>query len=326
MIQRLLLAACAVLVTTLVVSARQQTPAIPQGPDVQVSDGWYHVPSCSIAQGRQAPSMPLADALRQKMGPCPFCEPHKARPEIGEFVAAHGTAIADDVRRKAEEADAEAKRKAAEEEAGRLKRIAAAEEARKNKEAAPLVRLAETQVRALAEKAIAQAGGDATAFQREFRALVRAEAPDYNGPATIFGSGTLRITLAGPIASFERAVMDALPKGQPPARVPWSADATIFVEPQQAESPDIERVVVQRSDASRPLGSEIVIAPLSSTLAARPLQFVSGATRTLHAGQLVFPLNAFDPGAGVMVRVIAVPAGAAPINRTFTSLQLRAIQ
>ena len=312
-------------VTTLVVAA-QQAAVIPPGPAVQVSDGWYHVESCSIAQGRQAPSMPLAEALRQKTGPCPFCEPHKARPEIAEFVTAHGAAIAEDLRRQADAAEADAKRKAAEAEAERLKRIAAADDERKKKESAPLVRLAEAQVRALAEKAAAQAGGDVAAFQRAFRTLARAEAPDYNGPATIVGSGALRITVAGPVAKFERAVMETLAKGQPLARVEWSADATVFVEPQQADAPDIERVVVQRSDASRPLGSEIVIAPLASTLAARPLQFVSGATRTLHAGHLVFPLSAFEPGAGVMVRVIAVPAGAAPINRTFTSLQLRAVQ
>ena len=309
----------------LVTVAAQQS-VIPSGPAVPISDGWYHVEACPIAQGRQAPSTPIADALRQKLGPCPICEPLKTNPEVAAFVAAHGKTIADDLRRREEAAEAEAKRKAAEEEAGRLGRIAADEEARKNREAAPLVRVAEADARELAARAAADAKGDATAFQRAFRAAVRAVAPDYNGPQTVFGSGTLRIMVAGPLAKFEAAAMEAIGQAQPLARVVWSPDVTISVRPQQPESPDIERIVVQRSDASRPLGSEIVIAPLSMTLAVKPVTFASGVTRRLHAGDLVFPQSAFDPGLGVLVRVIAVPAGAAPINRLFNSLQLRAVQ
>lgn len=303
-----------------------QQAAIPPGPEVPISDGWYHVPACSIAQGRQAPSVPLADALRQSLTACPICEPHTVNPDIAAFVAAHGVTIATDLRVKKDAAVAEEKRKADEEAAARRERINAADDDRKKREAAPLVRVAEAQARTLAETAAAGAAGDPAAFQRAFRAAVRIAAPDYNGPQTIFGSGTLRITLAGPLAKFEAAAMEAVGRGQPLARVAWSPDATISVLPQQPDSPDIERVVVQRSDASRPLGSEIVIAPLSMTFAARPVQFVSGMTKRIHTGDLVFPLSAFEPGPGVMVRVIAVPAGAAPINRLFTGLQLRAVQ
>lgn len=314
---------CALLLASVI--AVQQS-AIPPGPSAPISDGWYHVPSCPIAQGRQAPSVPMAAALRQKLGPCPICEPHKADPEIAAFVAAHGPAIAEEVRRKAEEAEAEAKRKVAEAEAARLRRIADADEDRRKREAAPLVRVAEAQAREFAGTAAAEAKGDAAAFQRAFRAQVRAVAPDYNGPQTVFASGALKILLAGPLAKFEAAATERVGRGQPLTTVAWSPDVTITVQPEQPESPDIERVVVQRSDASRPLGSEIMIAPLATTLAPKALRFPSGATRTVNTGELVFPLSAFEPGLGVAVRVIVVPAGANPINRTFNSIQLRAVQ
>jgi hypothetical protein len=310
----------------MILTAALLAQAMPPGPQVPISDGWYHVATCPIAQGRKAPSVPLAEALRQKLRPCPICEPHTSNAEVGAFVAAHGTTIADQVRRQEEAEAAEAKRKEDERVASLERRIAEADDARKNRAAAPLVRVEEAQVRQLAEAAAALAKGDPQAFQRAFRTAVRGVSPDYAGPQTVFGSGALRIVLSGPLAKFETAAMTALGQGQPIGRVAWSAEATVAVLPQQPEAPDIERIVVQRSDASRPLGSEIVIAPLATTLATRPVQFASGATRMMHAGEVVFPLSAFDPGEGVMVRVIAVPAGAAPINRTFTALQLRAVQ
>ena len=300
--------------------------AIPPGPQVPISDGWYHVPTCPIAQGRQAPSVTLNEALRQKLGPCPICEPHKANPEIDAFVAAHGKTIAEDLRLKAEAEAAEAKRLEEEAVAERKKRLADADAALLKRESAPMVRVAEAQARQFAAAAAAAAKNDETAFQREFRAAVRAVSPDYAGPQTVMSSAALRITLSGPVARFEAAAMAAVSRGEPLTRVAWSPDAAIAVQPQQASAPDIERLVVQRSDTSRPLGSELVVAPLSSTLGAKPLQFADGATKTLHIGELVFPLSAFEPGLGVTVRVIAVPAGGAPINRTFTSMQLRGIQ
>ena len=52
-----------------------------------------------------------------------------------------------------------------------------------------------------------------------------------------------------------------------------------------------------------------------------------GAIAVAHsAGEVVFPLSTFEPGEGVMVRVIAVPASGANLNRTFTLMALRAIQ
>jgi hypothetical protein len=300
--------------------------AIPPGPEVPISDGWYHVPACSIAQGRQAPSVSLTEALRKKLGPCPICEPHKANPEIDAFVAAHGKTIADEIRLKEEAAAAEAKRLEEEAAADRKKRLAEADEERRKRESAPLVRLGEPEVRQIARAAADEAKNDVAAFQRAFRAGVRAVAPDYSGPQTVIGSAALRITVSGPLARFEAEAMAAVGRGEPLARVAWSPDAVVAVLPQQSEAPDIDRIVVQRSDTSRPLGSEIVVAPLSSTLAARSLQFADGTTKTLHSGEIVFPISAFDPGLGVTVRIIAVPTAGAPINRTFTSTQLRSIQ
>src|SRR4026207_2483941 len=111
-----------ILVTSIAVRAQQASP-IPPGPDVRVSDGWYHLEDCSIAVGRQAPSMPLADALRKSQRPCPICEPLAHQPEGAAFAAPHGDTIKAEVKAKAEADAAEAKRKLEAEEADRARRL-----------------------------------------------------------------------------------------------------------------------------------------------------------------------------------------------------------
>ena len=306
-------------------AAQSDTAQIPAGPSVPVSDGWYHVESCTVAIGRKAPSMPLAEALRKSNDPCPLCDPLLQQPEWAAFVTAHGAAIKEEVRVRLEAEAAEAKRKADEAEAERLKRLADMEAARKARETAPVPRLTEAQVRDLAKAAVADAGGDAMKFQTAFRAQVQTLSPDYAGPQVVHGSASLRVTIAGPVGKFEAAMVDRLMRKQPVTAVPWSPEVTVSVLPQNQESPNVKEVAVQRTDATRPGGAETMATALSSTLVARPMVGAPAAYR-VNAGDVTFPVTTFEPGAGVSVRVIAVPATGAPLSRTFTSFALRAIQ
>src|SRR5688572_30465183 len=95
---RLLVSALAMTVATIIAVRAGQATQIPAGPAVRVSDGWYHLEDCSIAVGRQAPSMPLGDALRRSQRPCPICEPLAHQPEWAAFVASHGETIKAEVK------------------------------------------------------------------------------------------------------------------------------------------------------------------------------------------------------------------------------------
>jgi hypothetical protein len=269
--------------------------------------------------------MPLAEALRKSNGPCPICEPLEHQPEWAAFVTAHGAAIKEEVRVRREAEAAEAKRKADEAEAERLKRLADMEAARKARETAPVPRLTETQVRDAAKAALTEAAGDAAKFQTAFRTQIQALSPDYAGPQVVHGSASLRVVIAGPVGKFEAAVVDRLIRKQATTGVAWSPDVTVSVLPQTQESPDIKQIAVQRTDASRPGGADTAATVLSSTLVARAMAGAPAAYR-VNAGDVTFPLGTFEPGQGVSVRVIAVPATGTPLSRTFTSFALRAIQ
>jgi len=323
---RLLVTVCVLTVAAVIVARASQATQIPAGPSVRVSDGWYHLEDCSIAVGRQAPSMPLADALRKSQRPCPICEPLAHQPEWAAFVASHGDTIKAEVKAKAEADAAEAKRKLEAEEADRARRLKEQDDERKRKETAPVIRLTEAQAREIAAAAAAGANGDAAQFQSLFRAKVRAIAPDYAGPQIVYGSAALKIIAAGPLARFEAASMDRVQRRQPIAGAVWSPDVAIVVAPESPDAPDIKQIVVQRSDSHRPAGAETQATVLSSTLAPRRLPGSEPTSKPISAGEVVFPLSTFEPGEGVMVRVIAVPTSGANLNRTFTLMALRAIQ
>jgi hypothetical protein len=309
----------------LALGAQAQSP-IPQGPAVLVSDEWYHVASCTVAIARKAPTVALADALRAGNRPCPLCEPLHAQLEWATFVKAHGDAIREEVRLKGEADAAEAKRKADEAEAERLRKLAEFEAERKRRETAPVPRFTEAQIRDIAKVALAEAGGDATEFQARFRARVRDMSPDYAGPQIVHGSSAIRIYASGPVSSFETAVMAQIQKGQPPLSVTWMPDVTISVVPEHPDAPDIKQIVVQRTDTSRPGSGDLMATQLSSTLAPRRLPGGPPTAKPISYGDVVFPLSTFEPGAGVTVRVIAVPVSGPNLSRSFTTLPLRAIQ
>src|SRR5215203_5155052 len=90
-------------------AAQSTTNQIPAGPPVAVSDGWYHLQTCSIARGRQAPAMPLSEALRKGHGACPICDPLEHEPEWAAFVTSHGAAIKEEIRIRREAEAAETK-------------------------------------------------------------------------------------------------------------------------------------------------------------------------------------------------------------------------
>jgi hypothetical protein len=196
---------------------------------------------------------------------------------------------------------------------------ARAESERKRKEAEPLVRVTEAQARTILTDAGSRAKNDLNAFSASFLAAAGKIAPEFAGPKNVSRSDALNIFISGPLGFFFAEARERVRKFEPLAPPPtWSTGIHVIVQPQQIDAPDIEKIVVQRNGA--------LVAPVRTALATSEMTTRMGAKRVIHSGEVVYPLSAFEPGAGVSVTVIAIPMSGSNITRTFGSLELRAIQ
>ena len=167
--------------------------------------------------------------------------------------------------------------------------------------------------------AAASAANDADAFTSSFLLAVWKLAPEFKGPLSVGDSDALSIWISGPLGIFYGDARERVRKFEALIPAPgWQREVQVIVSPSQIDSPDIEKVIVQRNGA--------VVPPLRSTLAPRQMVTRMNAKSMIHSGTVTYPLSAFEPGAGVTVTVIAIPASGANITRTFGSLDLRAIQ
>ena len=213
------------------------------------------------------------------------------------------------------EAEARAATLRAEAEAARAK--AAADLSRK--EAEPLTRVTYLQAQAIMKDAAASAANDADAFTSSFLRAVWKIAPEFKGPLSVEDSDALSIWISGPLGIFYSDARERVRKFEALTPAPgWQREVQVIVSPSQIDSPDIEKVIVQRNGA--------VVPPLRSTLAPRQMVTRMNAKSMIHGGTVTYPLSAFEPGAGVTVTIIAIPASGANITRTFSSIELRAIQ
>jgi hypothetical protein len=224
-------------------------------------------------------------------------------------------------------ADAEVKRERAE--AERLKAVAErakaesarakAEADRRRREAEPLVRVNEAQARNILADAAARAKNDVNIFTASFLKDVGKVAPEFAGPKTVSRSEALSIVVSGPLGYFFAEARERVRKFEPMVPPPtWSPGIHVVVQPQQIDAPDIEKIVVQRNGA--------LVTPARTALVPSEMVTRMNAKRMIHGGEVVYPMNAFEPGLGVSVTVIAIPASGSNIIRTFGSLELRAIQ
>lgn len=329
-------------VVAISVAVEAQAPSIPPGPTVLVLDGDYHLEACtrlySAFVNKESPvTMSLADAMRQGAGPCRLCRPNTNK-EIGAFVANYTGAISREMAAVREAGGAERRRLAdieaqtrieaarAEADAARANAESAAvaarakaEADRKRREAEPLIRVTNSQARAILSDAGPKAKNDVATFVALFVASLAKLAPDFKGPQSIADSDGLSIFISGPLGNFFAEARERVRKFEPLVPPPvWSAYVQILVSPDRIDAPDIEKIIVQRNGS--------VIAPIRTALVMRELVTAIGAKRMIHSGTVTYPVSAFEPGAGVTVTVIAIPASGSNITRTFDSIELRAIQ
>jgi hypothetical protein len=247
----------------------------------------------------------FVDALRAKV------DAERKRKEAEAFAAR----LKADTEAKAARAKAEADAVAA-----RAKTVADREAERKREEAKPLVRITEARARALLISAAKKANNDVETFDKLAMLELGPVAPDFESAITfVESSDEIDIVISGPLGRLYADISARVRKFEP--LVPtagWAAEAHISVLPDQINSPDIEKIIVQRNGK--------IVQPLRTTLVPRQMVTAIGAKTLIHSGVLVYPLSAFEPGAGVTVTIIAVPASGSNITRTFDSIELRAIQ
>ena len=261
----------------------------------------YHTSDCPFAgnQGWVMVAVTPAELGSGKLEPCTVCRPLD-NPSIRALVSK----ATDDAR-------------AAAAVAAKAKRDAAAAELRR-REAEPLTRLPESRVRSILTAAMTKAQNNVTVFDKETATAFSAVAPDYRGPVTILVQEGLTVLATGPVALLHFVAREATRKFEPMPVTAWSNAVMIGINPTRIDSPDIEKVIVQRNG--------VTVAPTASSLSLRQLTSSMGAKTQLHAGTVSFPLSAFEPGTGVSVKIILVPATGNNIIRTYGSIDLRAFQ
>jgi hypothetical protein len=129
-----------------------------------------------------------------------------------------------------------------------------------------------------------------------------------NKVVVLFNTKALTAILSGPYVNYRYELQAALRKMNPINDLPFEDYFTIEVAPYQIDSPDIEKIVVQRDGQT--------IEPLANEL--QPKEFATrlGGKTMLHAGRITYPLNAFAPNG--MVTVTLIPASG---NNIVTKLE-----
>ena len=108
-----------------------------------------------------------------------------------------------------------------------------------------------------------KAQNNVTVFDKETATAFSAVAPDYRGPVTILVQEGLTVLATGPVALLHFVAREATRKFEPMPVTAWSNAVMIGINPTRIDSPDIEKVIVQRNG--------VTVAPTASNLSLRQL-------------------------------------------------------
>ena len=177
--------------------------------------------------------------------------------------------------------------------------------------------LTEETIRTFTREAEAEAMGDNNALVRGVDKRVRALVGDFESFPIYFESrDDISIMLLTPYMSYRMALIERLRRMEPSNDIPWEGSAVIRVGPKQIDSPDIIRIVVQRDGKQIP--------PLKTLLTPREFKTRIGAATTIHAGDVLFPMTAFSPGA--TVTITAIPNSGINLVQTLQTAQLERLK
>jgi hypothetical protein len=283
----------------------------------------YHLADCAFTKSSGYVMVPatIDEVLSSKLSACTICHPER-NPDVVAAVAAAKAAAAEAAaaaeRATAAKAKAEGDARAATAKAAADAKAADAAAELKRLENTRVMRLTNLRLRPVVTAALNAAKNDVAAFDQKIKDSLATLAPDYRGPVSLVETAGLSVTATGPVARMHMAAREAVRKSGPMPAVTWTEEIQIAVSPSRADSPDIQKVLVERNG--------VAVAPIRSTLQARELTNARGAKARVNAGDVVFPIAAFNNGAGVTVKITLVPASGASIVRTLNSIALRGLQ
>jgi hypothetical protein len=179
-------------------------------------------------------------------------------------------------------------------------------------------RITESQAREAVKSAAALHPRDPEAFRREAEKRLQGIAPDFSMAymVPLISTPAIEVRMIGPATVLLANAWGKVRRMEPVGDELWFGGIAIGVEPKQIGAPDIVRVVVERAG--------VLIEPITVTL--KPTVFTTrmGVKEQIHAGTVLFPADAFDPGGDVVVTVI--PQRGANTIRKLTESELRRLQ
>lgn len=150
---------------------------------------------------------------------------------------------------------------------------------------------------AMAAQAAAEAQGDAAKAVEIFTALAKAEIGEfYPFPPEIFSNNDISIVAVPPLALVASELKETLRKFEPLSELTMLPGVGILVKPLTINAPKIIKVVVHRDGR--------LMQPIATTLSETVLQNAFGAHFDSSSGLVVFPMEAFRPGAAVTVTAV----------------------
>jgi hypothetical protein len=166
----------------------------------------------------------------------------------------------------------------------------------------PFIRVTEEQGRAALAAAAAQANGNPVSLESNFQKEIRKIWNDYdNNAVPVYNREELNVSVMGPAELHVRIASAQLRRGEAIDAVAWPGGVTVYVSPLTPDSPDIVDTIVTRDGVTvEPLQKQLVARPTAVTQGQR-----QGPPRTVHEGQVLYPLGAFDPGADVEVHAVS---------------------
>jgi hypothetical protein len=169
----------------------------------------------------------------------------------------------------------------------------------------------------MARDAARASKGDPTELILALDASVRARYGDFEPfPLSVVRGQDLQVTVVAPYMAYRRGLVDLLRTRRPIDDARWVGAVVVAVEPLRLDAPDVEEVTVTRNGSA--------VRSVGNTL--KPMTFSngSGEQRAVHAGTVLFAVEAFEPGAEVVLRLTA--RGLEPITYAFSDAELTTLR
>jgi hypothetical protein len=166
-------------------------------------------------------------------------------------------------------------------------------------QAAPFARVTEAQAKAALEAANAAAKGNYDTLMSTFEKELKKVAPDYdNNGFKVYDRAELQVTLFGPAQMLVASARENLKNNGAIGTPGWNGMMTVYVAPQNLDSPDIVKVIATRD--GKPIEAKATdLKETEMSMSGDPSH--SAVKKTVHEGAALFPTDGFNPGGKVVV-------------------------